>query len=255
MGLKKKIFISFALIFAFTLNLFTPITPSKAATISAVVNTTILNVYEKASSTSKKVGTLKKGTKVIVNTKIKSGWSEIGFKSKKAFVMTKYLTFTENKATVSYLMNTQYDYVYIRVDNIPNTDKFNTYKFVGKKTGGDSKYSDCNIWNYNAGQVCEKETTTGYYLNGKLEIQSNPKVGATWEINIDATDVQFKYTYTVESVNETVTVPAGTFKNVIKVKIVSNYGTSYHYYAPGVGEIVYNDGTKDVWRLYQLKKK
>jgi uncharacterized protein YgiM (DUF1202 family) len=243
------------------LNLFTPITPSKAATISAVVNTTILNVYEKASSTSKKVGTLKKGTKVIVNTKLKSGWSEIGFKSKKAFVMTKSLTFTENKNTenkakVSYLMNTQYDYVYIRVDNIPNTDKFNTYKFVGKKTGGDSKYSDCNIWNYNAGQVCEKETTTGYYVNGKLEIQSNPKVGETWEINIDATDVQFKYTYTVESVNETVTVPAGTFKNVIEIKKIDSLGnTDYFYFAPGIGLILTNDGTKDDSKLYQLKKK
>ncbi|MBS4178180.1 SH3 domain-containing protein [Lederbergia citrea] len=66
-----------------------------ATTETAIVNvSSVLNVREKALSNSKKVGTLKKGAKVTVYSKSKSGWSEIRFKSKKAYVSTKYLKFS-----------------------------------------------------------------------------------------------------------------------------------------------------------------
>lgn len=40
----------------------------------------------------------------------------------------------------------------------------------------------------------------------------------------------------VISLSETVTVPAGTFKNCLKIKeVLSDGGTEYKYYAPGVG--------------------
>ncbi|WP_158287121.1 PdaC/SigV domain-containing protein [Mesobacillus foraminis] len=74
--------------------------PAQAATTyPASVNADVLNVREKASTKSKKVGTLKKGTKVSVYSKTKSGWSEIRYKKKKAYVSTKYLRFEGAKIT------------------------------------------------------------------------------------------------------------------------------------------------------------
>ncbi|USK70665.1 SH3 domain-containing protein [Peribacillus asahii] len=69
-------------------------TPTKAAeTSTAVVNTNSsnLNVREKASTTSPRVGSLQKGAKVTVYSTTKNGWSEIKYQNKKAYVATQYL--------------------------------------------------------------------------------------------------------------------------------------------------------------------
>ncbi|MFX4306577.1 SH3 domain-containing protein [Exiguobacterium sp. A1_3_1] len=50
-----------------------------------------LNVREKASTKSKKVGSLKLGSKVKVYSKTKSGWSKIDYKQKKAYVFSEYI--------------------------------------------------------------------------------------------------------------------------------------------------------------------
>lgn len=68
---------------------------------SATVTVKTLNVREKPSTKSKKVGTLKKGAKVTVYSKTKSGWSEIRYKKKKAYVATKYLKFSKSAVKVT----------------------------------------------------------------------------------------------------------------------------------------------------------
>ena len=106
-----KIIITCALI----LIIFTPgkIAVKASTTQSATVNTKGLNVRAKALTKSKKLGTLKKGSKVTVYAKTKSGWSEIRYKNKKAFVYSKYLTFIKKTAKApSYLMNKKKTYVY-----------------------------------------------------------------------------------------------------------------------------------------------
>ncbi|MBS4200627.1 SH3 domain-containing protein [Bacillus sp. FJAT-49732] len=98
----NKIAIVSAMIISFILPYSTPAEAAKTST--AVVNVdSNLNIRQKASASSKKVGTLKKGTKVTVYANTKSGWSEIRFKNKKAYVSTKYLKFnsTATKATTS----------------------------------------------------------------------------------------------------------------------------------------------------------
>lgn len=82
----------------------TIVSPNKqveaATTQSATVTVDKLNVRSGAGTKYKKVGTLKKGTKVTVYSKKASGYSEIRFKSKKAYVMTKYLKFSPKGVTV-----------------------------------------------------------------------------------------------------------------------------------------------------------
>jgi len=54
-----------------------------------------LNVRSSASTKAKKIGSLKDGASVVVYSQTKSGWSEIRYKNKKAFVSTKYLNFSK----------------------------------------------------------------------------------------------------------------------------------------------------------------
>ncbi|MFX4307233.1 SH3 domain-containing protein [Exiguobacterium sp. A1_3_1] len=62
---------------------------SKTETLYVVADQ--LNVREKDSTKSKKVGSLKIGSKVKVYSQAKNGWSEIDFKKKKAYVYSKYI--------------------------------------------------------------------------------------------------------------------------------------------------------------------
>ena len=71
-----------------------------AKTETAKVTADVLNVREKPASSSKKLGSLKKGERVTVYTKTKSGWSEIQYKKKKAYVSTQYLDFSKPAVTV-----------------------------------------------------------------------------------------------------------------------------------------------------------
>jgi uncharacterized protein YraI len=87
------------LIFTFTLilTLFTPFVDqsTKAATTeTAFINTTsTLNVRSGTSDKSKIIGTLNSGYSVTVYSKTKTGWSEIRYNGKKAYVSTRYLKF------------------------------------------------------------------------------------------------------------------------------------------------------------------
>lgn len=71
---------------------------AKTKTYSAKVNTAVLNVRQKPSVNSKKLGILKKSTKVTVYVKNKNGWATIKYKNKNAYVSAKYLSYYSNSS-------------------------------------------------------------------------------------------------------------------------------------------------------------
>ncbi|WP_157827658.1 SH3 domain-containing protein [Niallia nealsonii] len=228
-----KIFIVLALFLGIGSN----ISNVNAATkYSATVNTKILNVREKTSDKSKKVGTLKKGTKVTVYSKTKSGWSQIVYKKKKAYVATKYLKFAPSTKKVSYLRNKNKIYVYDDANRGTFTEKYVTTK------------DDWSIWNtylYNGKDVLwqkkEKEDSKGLYSkydkDVKTLLQYPIKLGKSWSYKSDGDT----YTIKITSLNKTIKTKAGTFKNVLELTITNKKKTFQEkdYYAPGNGLIKY----------------
>ncbi|WP_228548358.1 SH3 domain-containing protein [Sporosarcina obsidiansis] len=96
-------------------------------TESATVTTDILNVREKPSTSSKKVGTLKKGNKVTVYSKTKDGWTQIQYKKKKAYVSTKYLKFSSSSNSAKKWAG--------------------NYEYIGSGTGGGTELTIKNVTN------------------------------------------------------------------------------------------------------------
>ena len=82
-----------------------------------------------------------------------------------------------------------------------------------------------------------------------------PTVGATWSTTIPASGNRpaLTYDYTVKAIGQTLTVPAGTFTNVVKVEQSQNSALEYHYYAPGVG-LIKQEGPRlnQHWERYLL---
>ena len=84
---------------------------ASAASIEGIVTASTLNVHEKASASSKKIGSLKKGTSVII-AKQQSSWSQITYKSKTGWVSNKYIsikktiTVTKASTTTKYYVTT-----------------------------------------------------------------------------------------------------------------------------------------------------
>ena len=82
------------------------------------------------------------------------------------------------------------------------------------------------------------------WLLGNID---NPNVGDSWQIEISIGTTQYRASFWVESITDTVTVPAGTFRNCIKVRqldeiTVSGF-TTYNYrrywLAPDIGPVKY----------------
>ena len=90
-----KVFLSFMLVFT----LFVPFSSNSevkaASTKTAYVDVTsgTLIVRSGAGTKYKKVGALKDNAKITVYSQTKSGWAEIRYNKKKAFVSTQYLRF------------------------------------------------------------------------------------------------------------------------------------------------------------------
>ena len=84
-----------------------------------------------------------------------------------------------------------------------------------------------------------------------IGVKLNPSVGDTWVVEGNIGAIHAKITRYIESINETVSVPAGTFNNCIRVRelneITENSITEYeyekHWFAPDVGPIIYRDYT------------
>lgn len=80
-----------------------------------------------------------------------------------------------------------------------------------------------------------------------IVIALEPKVGDTWKWEADIGSAHFTATFYVESVNDSMTVPAGTFGNCVRVRMLDEVtknsvpDTAYRriWFAPKVGPIVY----------------
>lgn len=207
-----------------------------------------LNVRSKPSDTSKKLGVLKKGTEVKVYAKTKSGWSEIRFKKKKAFVKSKYLI-TKN----SYLMNTKKIYVYDTTYSYSDDHDITIYRFSNKVKNGNSWIvkknkssfvinnleNDRGLWE-GLSSYSPPPTNDGNYFI-KYPVKKNKKWGSG--------DSQ----PSIVSTGETIKTLAGTFKNCIVVSL--DGGGGYHVYAPYIGLIQADYVGGESTQLVQLKNK
>jgi hypothetical protein len=125
---------------------------------------------------------------------------------------------------MSYLKNTEKIYV-VKEYNFKK-DRMIEYEqnFIGDSKG-------FNTW-YGAETFLEKENQKGLFY-GRDKVLAYPvEVGKTWNIE--------SFTFSIESVNKTIEIPAGTFTNVVEVKTtekgVDGYSTTY--FAKGVGQIL-----------------
>ena len=92
--MKRLLKICIMLVLVLSLFSFNSSTTEAASTKAAFVNVekgSTLTVRSSASNKAKKMGSLKDGASVVIYSQTKSGWSEIRYNKKKAFVSTKYL--------------------------------------------------------------------------------------------------------------------------------------------------------------------
>jgi hypothetical protein len=94
---------------------------------------------------------------------------------------------------------------------------------------GDSK--GFNTW-YGADTFLEKENQKGLFYGQDKVLAYPVEKGRKWEVG--------PFTFTIESVDKTVEIPAGTFENVVEVKTIEKgvEGYSTTYFAKGVGQIL-----------------
>jgi hypothetical protein len=110
------------------------------------------------------------------------------------------------------------------------------YYFVAKDDGGVYRYAE------QKGDTGEPQIISPkvYYLKNPVD------QGTTWDISTKMGEDELKVNITVESIRETVQVPAGTYKECVKLKhegaVQAKEGggaglslTAYEWYAPGVG--------------------
>ena len=167
-----KVLIMFVFIFSFFS--FNSLTTEAATTKIAHVNikSGTLNVRSGAGTKYKKVGSLKKDAGVYVYSKTKSGWSEIRYKKKKAYVATKYLKFAD-----SYLMDKTKIYTYIEYK-----EKFK-YVYSGKSDDRWDKWVVDGEYGYfvdeNINGLFTKLELDSEYIYSE-DIRYPVKVGKTW---------------------------------------------------------------------------
>lgn len=110
------------------------------------------------------------------------------------------------------------------------------YYFIAKDDGGVYRYAE------QKGEAGQPQILTPkvYYLKNPVDN------GTTWDIATKMGEDDVKVNITVESIRETVQVPAGTYKECVKLKhegaVQAKEGggaglslTAYEWYAPGVG--------------------
>ena len=154
-------------------------------------------------------------------------------------------------AKTSYLQNTKKVYVY-RVDQ--DNKKTVTMTYTGKAKQKELK--GYNVWNVEyklgadgngKGGYWEKETTKGLYNTDGLVVSYPVKKNKKWKNDWSS--------LTIRSTNKTIKVPAGTFKNVIEVKVDDGEEVYYRYYAKNVGFVLgVMDGERST-ELLKLKNK
>ena len=131
---------------------------------------------------------------------------------------------TKVEKELSYLRNQDKNYIveeYIMDDN-------KQIKYIQRYNGLSKGY---HTW-YGTETLVEKENKYGLFY-AELKVLAYPvKVGTEWTVG--------NYTFTIESVDQTITVPAGTYKNVVEVKTTEKgvEGYTKSYFAKGVGQVL-----------------
>lgn len=241
--MKKLIKLSISLIFSLSMFLPFLMDAHAASSSAATVTASLLNVREKPSMNAKKIGTLKKGTKVTVYAKTKSEWSEIHYKTKNAYIFSKYLSFTAKKA--SYLLDKTKIYTYKTATGtyrmIPSGKKYNGWdQWTYLPSRGDKQLF---IVRENSKGLFTGFIDSEYYTDIKYPI----KIGQAWNVGFDGEGKA-----RITSITKIVKTPAGTFKNCIEVKDDSGYIT---YYAKGIGLVKSIDNGKTGTQLIRLQEK
>ena len=115
----------------------------------------------------------------------------------------------------------------VATDYFAQDDNGNVY-YLGEEV---DEYKDGKIINHEGSWMTGKDTQVPGVL-----FPAKPTVGAKWRSEDVSKTISEKDE--IISINETVTVPAGTFKDVIKVKEKLGDGkTEFKYYAKGFGVI------------------
>ncbi|MFJ7745388.1 PdaC/SigV domain-containing protein [Peribacillus sp. NPDC097295] len=233
----SKIVLATILAFS-TISYFLPSTDSASAatTENALVNTkdSDLTVRKGPGTNYKKVGSLKKGKSVTVYSKTKSGWSEIRYNDKKAYVSTKYLLFSPVKITKKKYKNIS-DLSYPQVSGLKNKkaqDKINqtftnhakkaykSYVKIQQKDKEDKNEDWCN------GKTCNYEYMTIYKVkynqDGKLSILLNDYI---YEGGAHGMAVVTSYNFKVSSGKQVKIADILTSKQ--KYTKVQNYAYKY----------------------------
>ena len=125
---------------------------------------------------------------------------------------------------MSYLKDTEKKYVVKEYSFKKNRMIEYEQNFIGDSKG-------FNTW-YGAETFLEKENQKGLFYGMDKVLAYPVEIGKTWNIE--------SFTFTIEAVNKTIQIPAGTFTNVVEVKTtekgVEGYSTTY--FAKGVGQIL-----------------
>ena len=223
-----KVFIMFILVLSFFS--FNSSTTEAVSTKIAHVNISsgTLTVRSGAGMKYKKVGSLKKDVGVYVYSKTKSGWSEIRYNKKKAYVATKHLKFAN-----SYLMDKTKVYRYMTEGGI-----IREYVYSGRNKDGADEWI-----------VKGKDIVNGQDIEAMLENKNGLHTGYSGLEGINEYYLELKYPIkkgqswyegasgegvVITSVSKTVKTPAGVFKNCIEVQTYNGYKM---YYAKNVGFI------------------
>lgn len=140
---------------------------------------------------------------------------------------------------------------------LKNPDKLYEVREFSVDKGRDIQYEmkyigtsqEFNTW-YGADTYLETETSEGLFFGSDIILAYPVEVGHDWKVG--------EFDFIIESAEETVTTPAGTFEDVVKVKTTQEGSKeySYSYYAKGVGQILREsvDENGEVTKRFELLK-
>ncbi|MEK4761027.1 SH3 domain-containing protein [Viridibacillus sp. FSL E2-0187] len=218
---------------------------AKTSFTTQYVQADVLNVRMKATTNSKKLGHLKKNETVKVISTSK-GWSKIQYKKGTAYVSASYLN---SKKAVQKVTG----------DLLPKIGKYTYKNYEENIYYGKSSETYVKV----KGGVKAKSKNgldTSYLENSKYFTYLSPTGHTSFRLNYPLTkgkkwkneqdEVQ------IQDVNMSVKTAAGSFNEVVKVRIDHKiYDTYSHYYiAPGKGIVLWKLNGKKKFQLAKYTK-
>lgn len=201
---------------------------------------TNLNVRKTTSTKSEKIGQIKQNTKLTVYSQ-NSEWSKIKFGSGYGYVTNDYVS---KLITADFKRDEEKEYSVFDVDYLEPVTTFHqkTEKNIAKWGNVNSGFTHTETFSKNGYALFNYDTGHGFSINAPLF------KGATTGSKTAGYSV-------ISSVNSTVKVKAGTFKNVIVQKFYNskNKNTKIVYFAPNAGVILATVGGQKTFELLSVK--